>query len=242
MKFRLLAWDSEFLGLSVAEVDPALSSATELPALLASLKEEGVGLVYFAPEADRVGARMAAHAAGGFLADVKLTYHRTIRESELPAVPGLAGIATASYASPAPNAALRRLAQISNRYSRFRTDPRFAPATCERLYDIWIERSVSGALATSVLTALDEGGREIGLTTLGRKQDEGDIGLVAVDEAYNRRGVGRLLISEALARFRADGLSGVRVVTQQANTGACILYEKCGFVLKKREYFYHFWL
>ena len=50
-----------------------------------------------------------------------------------------------------------------------------------------------------------------------------------VDPAQRRRGIARALVLAAVERFRAMGVSQVRLETATANEGARRLFESCGF-------------
>ena len=54
---------------------------------------------------------------------------------------------------------------------------------------------------------------------------------VAVDSNYRRQGVGSSLIERAVEWAKAKELPGIMLETQDINVPACMLYEKCGFVL-----------
>ena len=54
---------------------------------------------------------------------------------------------------------------------------------------------------------------------------------LAVDARRRRAGVGRALMSRAVAWTRERGLAVIRAETQNNNVPACKLYESCGFRL-----------
>ena len=54
---------------------------------------------------------------------------------------------------------------------------------------------------------------------------------IAVEEEYRRQGVGCRLIEAAIEWAKAKGVPGIMLETQDNNVPACMLYEKCGFVL-----------
>lgn len=81
---------------------------------------------------------------------------------------------------------------------------------------------------TDVLAA-DSNGRVIGYVISWFVLDQGELGNVAVDEAWRRRGVGRLLIVAALERARERGASEVYLEVRRSNLGAQRLYREMGF-------------
>jgi ribosomal protein S18 acetylase RimI-like enzyme len=54
---------------------------------------------------------------------------------------------------------------------------------------------------------------------------------LAVDTEFRGKGVGHTLMTRAIEWAKAQGFPGVTLETQDNNVPACMLYEKCGFVL-----------
>src|SRR6266487_5367244 len=55
---------------------------------------------------------------------------------------------------------------------------------------------------------------------------------LTVDTPFRGKGVGRALMTRAIAWAKGQGFPGVTLETQDNNVPACMLYEKCGFVLR----------
>lgn len=232
-----LAWDTSHFGFGVARVSPT-ASTPELAAGLAALRQAGYRLAYWSVPAGHDELIAAGIYHGGFLADEKLTYVKSLGVTPLARFPYCHVIEP--YTAACPDDALVRLAIGSAAFSRFRRDQSFPPEVCDKLYKLWIERSVSGEIADEVLV-VREGGTLLGMITLVHVYDRGDIGLVAVDAVAQGRGIGRLLVTEAGRRFGNAGRRAVQVVTQGQNQRACRLYESCGYSIERREIVFHFW-
>lgn len=123
---------------------------------------------------------------------------------------------------------LRALAREAFALSRFRT-PWYQPQDSGRFYAEWVEKAVYGTFDHACLLALDDTGAPQGFVTL-RALDAGEarIGLLAVDRAASRRGVGRRLVAQAQAWCHAQQLSRLSVATQVGNLAAQCLYLGCG--------------
>lgn len=123
---------------------------------------------------------------------------------------------------------LRALAREAFALSRFRT-PWYQPQDSGRFYAEWVEKAVYGTFDHACLLALDDTGSPQGFVTL-RALDAGEarIGLLAVDRAASRRGVGRRLVAQAQAWCHAQQLSRLSVATQVGNLAAQRLYLGCG--------------
>ncbi|MET4106908.1 GNAT family N-acetyltransferase [Hymenobacter sp. UYP22] len=232
---QLLPWDSEFLGFSVGRL-LSTTPVAELPALLEQARQDGYRLLNWAVPPEDAAANAAACAAGGFLADEKITYAMRIEEvpTELPA--GVQPTTTLT-------SQLTALALQAGHRSRYQTDPRFERDVYQRLYSLWIANSLEGEMAREVLVFRpDASAAEAGLLTLGIKNTRADIGLLAVDAQVRGQAIGARLLTAARQRTRAWGFDALQVVTQRANVGACRFYERCGFTPDVVENIYHLWL
>lgn len=182
---------------------------------------------------------MALAEQHGFgLVDVRVTlacalteHHRATRES---------GQDNIRPARDADIAALRAIARVSHRDSRFYFDSHFLEPDCNALYETWIENSCHG-YADAVLVA-EFGGRPAGyischLTDTG----VGQIGLLGVDERAQGHGVGGALVLAALTWFGEHHAGDVTVVTQGRNVRAQRLYQRCGFLTSSIQLWYHRW-
>ena len=237
MLFEILEWDSQFFGWKVARLNDPKLSVSELPPVLSALNAQGARLVYWA-RAEALNDDEAV-ALGGRLVDEKTTYAMDLRSCPDIALADVQGVEP--HDPSMPKADLIALALQSAAYSRFGVDPDIPTEKAQGLYRIWMERSLRREIAQEVLV-LREGERVVGMVTLGEKSGRADIGLIAVDASSRGKQHGQKLVRAAQQWFVAQGHERAQVVTQGRNAPACRLYEKCGYALEKREYFYHFWL
>ena len=232
-----LAWDTEFLGFPVARLSATGHPVAALTAAVADARRAGYRLVYIVTDPGHTAAAALARQTGAWLADRRLTFVRP-----LPAPDPSAVVAPAIGATTAFTARLEALAWQSGEFSRFRLDKRLAPTVFRRLYSQWLRNSLTGEIARQVLTWRNDAGHELGLLTLGEKNNRADIGLLAVDATARGLGLGRQLVAAAQAQAAAWGYAELQVVTQRANAPAGRFYEKCGFALVREELVYHLWL
>ena len=243
---NVLAWDSEQFGFPVARIANA-DSPTALVQIAERLRDRGVKLAYFnTPTAHPELSSATLAAVGGHLADVRLTYSKSLLNPDDSFSEGQASapntrFAVDEYRSDQTPLRLIELSRAAGEYSRFRTDPRIKQSVFERIYDAWIERSVRHEIADAVFVAR-RSEDIVGLITWKYESDLSQIGLVAVHADTRGQGVGRQLLRAAAARMSAVGSREARVVTQAANAGACRLYEAAGFSEVASERCYHLWL
>ncbi|KAJ2372856.1 n-terminal acetyltransferase c complex catalytic subunit mak3 [Coemansia sp. RSA 2607] len=67
----------------------------------------------------------------------------------------------------------------------------------------------------------------------------GYIGMVAVDKAHRKQGIGRALVVRAIEAMRRCGADEVTLEAEVENAGALAMYESLGFVREKRLFRYY---
>jgi dTDP-4-amino-4,6-dideoxy-D-galactose acyltransferase len=231
-----LEWDSEFFNRRIARVVSRRLDAETLKSVLSWSEESSMDCLYFlADAADKASAMLAADNGFRFV-DIRTTYERRLAgDSELgEKAPGI------RFAVPEDVQALRAIASVSHRDSRFYFDPNFSESACNALYETWIEKSCQG-YADAVLVAQIEG-RAVGYISLHLDEENtGQIGLIAVGAETRGHGLGKKLITESLRWFASKDVERVRVVTQGRNVVAQRLYQGFGFMLASVEVWYHRW-
>jgi dTDP-4-amino-4,6-dideoxy-D-galactose acyltransferase len=135
---------------------------------------------------------------------------------------------------------LLNLAYQSGKYSRFNRDINFVSNEFEKLYKIWIEKSISRKLSNKVFICSSRCGL-IGFSTLLMKKDVAEIGLIAVDIKSRGKGIGSSLILNSVNYAYENKYSQIQVTTQLENSKAIEVYEKNGFEIIELTYVYHYW-
>lgn len=142
---------------------------------------------------------------------------------------------------------LRDLALQSGVHSRFRTDPGFGAGYFEKMYTIWIEKSLRRENCRYVLTKteVDPQGHTTmaGFVTFDIDDQKrwGSIGLIAVDSAFRGAGIGSILMDQVKQLTLYLGLDGFEVATQKENQGACNFYTRNGCYVQSEVDIYHLW-
>lgn len=231
-----LAWDSEFFGFPIARVHGDRLTAAGLAEVDSWVSSEGIRCVYLLLAADAVDS----------VADAQVTGYRFVDTRATLAVHTAAGISSpAEDSSIRPGVtedipALRQIAKSSHGGTRFYADTHFDRRSCDLLYQTWIQKSVQGQ-ADAVWVALD-GHKAVGyITCVLDAGNAGSIGLLAVSEAHRHGGTGQRLVKRALDWFGAAGVAEVSVVTQGGNRAGLSAYQKCGFSVRRLEYWFHKW-
>jgi GNAT superfamily N-acetyltransferase len=231
---RILEWDSEFFGLTIARVDPA------------ALVDNGRGIVawcdtavdcsYLLADVADQPAIDAAHAHGFQLIDVRLTLEMPLAGRDRFEVPARASVRPAAAGDLQP---LQTIARVSHRDTRFYIDGRFDRSRCDAMYEVWITKSCNGWADHVVVAEVDDAAA--GYLTCHRHGAAGEIGLVGVAAGHRGAGLGTAMTRAALGWFQDHGVSTVSVVTQARNAAALRLYQQAGFAVRDIELSFHRW-
>ena len=154
-----------------------------------------------------------------------------------------------AYTSTFCTPALERLAVQSGTMTQFRQDPEIA-LHFEQLFLTWINFAVSRELADSIWT-YHENGQHLGLVTVrsakhvdpasGQVAKEGRIGMLAVDSAHRRQGIGTELIKACDYWCSSLNIPVNAIATQKDNESSIALCTKLGFQRDRETSIYHYW-
>ncbi len=234
----ILEWDSAFFGMTIARVNQNRLDAHTVAQVMDWCREMHVSCLYFLADSNHLETHRQAERNGFYLTDIRVTYEHAIRALEEPVTPD----PDIRLAVPEDLPALRAMTNSAYRDARFYYDEHFPSEACDRLYEIWIEKSLSGYAQAVLVKGLP--GQPEGFVTCDTLVPEaiGKIGLVGVSSRARGRGVGHALVLASLHWFAEQGLKSVQVVTQGRNIPAQRLYQKCGFLTYEVKFWYHCWL
>lgn len=234
--FSHLQWDTDFFGYPVANITADDLNIHELENTISNLKSKGYKLTYARIDPNLKMINEAVVKCGGILYDEKTTYGKQISVSSCESFNNIE-----SYHESIPTSELYAIAEQTGEYSRYKIDNHFTNEQFSKLYHIWIENSVARKNAEEVFVyKLDS--LIVGLITLTRHDLDGVISLIGVDSSCRGNKIGKKLILQTEKYFASQHIHYLTVVTQKANTPACLFYENCGFEVIKVENVYHFWL
>jgi ribosomal-protein-alanine N-acetyltransferase len=110
----------------------------------------------------------------------------------------------------------------------------------DRYGEAWTRSQCAGILpmaGVSLVIARDEGGDAVGFSLFRSVADESELLLLAVLPSRHRRGIGRRLLNQFIARARSDGAQRVHLEVRDGNP-AVAMYRAAGFetVGRRRKY------
>jgi ribosomal protein S18 acetylase RimI-like enzyme len=233
---EILPWDSAFFGVRIGRVLLESPTAEEMSDAIHQADRDGIQCLYWLVDCASPLPYHAAASYGFRLVDIRVTFERALsaRTAGNPLAPGV------RHYVPEDLPALISLARESHRDSRFFRDGNFPVERCEALYEEWIRKGCQSGSGT-VLVAVEDR-KPAGYCVCSVFEDgTGSIGLIAVDPACRRARLGTALVESALGHFRAAGMRFATVVTQGRNISSQRLYQRCGFVTRSLQLWYHRW-
>ena len=243
-------WDSEHFGFGVGKYKFLLFkqelNADERISLIKEAVKEAANIdlkVLFArvPLYDM----MTIHAherEGSILTDILLTYYINLKQQPVHKIK--APDIQITVAEGDDESDICNIARDVFRIDHFHADPRLNNNKCDELYGKWALNSLRG-LVDEVLVA-KKNSEILGFVTckierLDADSTYGFIDLIGVSDKYQRKGIGGILISEALEWFSTHA-SSAYVGTQTRNLAAMRLYERMNFIPVFCEATLHHWI
>jgi dTDP-4-amino-4,6-dideoxy-D-galactose acyltransferase len=237
---EILPWDSQFFGRRIGQFLRSRCTVEEAEAIVDDQAEAAIDCLYLLIDASDSSSIAIIQGIGAHLADVRVTLAADPRQP--PAAPSVDGEVTVRPPTDSDLPVLKEIAAVSHRDTRFYADAHFPTELCDRLYEVWIEKSCYG-WADAVLVVDDGKGRAAGYVTCHLDGAErGHIGLFAVREDARGRGIGERLLRAGSAWFSSNGVTSMAVATQGRNVRALQFYIRAGLTIRSVELRFHRWL
>ncbi|NMH25799.1 GNAT family N-acetyltransferase [Flavobacterium solisilvae] len=135
---------------------------------------------------------------------------------------------------------LYQLAFESGKHSRFLLDKNFGTEKFKELYCLWIDNSISKTFADNVF--LYKNNQEIaGLLTYKTTDDNATVGLIAVSNKHQGKGIGSILLKHLETILYQKGITSLTIPTQFENKQACNFYSKQGYSIFENTFIKHYW-
>jgi dTDP-4-amino-4,6-dideoxy-D-galactose acyltransferase len=237
--FKLLDWDTKFFGFPVGH----LSCRRLTPAIDARARDfastHGIALLELLCDSrDRLSVS-TAERSGYSLADIRLTLERPLRSTPTSDLPAGYRI---EKANETHIPALRSIARDLYQDSRYFFDERFERSKAREFFEVWVEKAVRGTFDHECLILVRGSGEPAAYCTVRRHgQSAAAIGLFGVAASAQGQHLAVPFLQNVLAALAAGGIDRVEVVTQARNVRAQRVYQRCGFVTKSTELWYHKW-
>jgi dTDP-4-amino-4,6-dideoxy-D-galactose acyltransferase len=239
---ELRPWDTEFFGCRIARVCGDTLKPEQAIQIDEWSRSHLIRGLYFLARVDDPATIQTAEQHGFRLVDIRITFVRVVMNSQDPARPDPPAGVSIRPVQPDDLPGLQAMARTGHGETRFFSDLHFSRQRAEDLYSTWITLESQGR-AQTVLVAASAANQPLGYVSchLDPVRREGQIGLVGVSPAVRGIGIGKNLVLAAIGWFRTQGVHEVTVVTQGNNGAAQRLYQRCGFLSRDLQLWYHKW-
>ena len=234
---ELLAWDTDFFGFRIGRARDNRLTAKSAATLLDWAETCELRCLYLSADPACPVTLNTAHSFGFKFVDFRLDLDISLNHIHPLQKPrAFRSVSSADIPS------LTYIARQAHTDSRFFKDVGFSRKRAGDLYAEWIRRDFRENHIFTIATPDDANEPTNYITCqLGTTSRTGRIGLLAVSEHVQGRGIGRMLLKGALSWFCSRGCQNVRVATQGSNLAAQRLYQSGGFILAEAFTTYHHW-
>lgn len=220
-------FDTRIFGFPIAKItnitiEKGKNPLKAVQELVQDLQENKIKYASYRLHAHQFSIIHALERSGFLLVDGLVSFEREITGEEKDTQTAAMRLATRDDSEE-----LQQLAGesfISNRFYHDKIFKKYKKET-HTFYAEWVENSINGKVADSVLV-WEEEGKIIGFVSL---QKNGHIPLLAVSEVARGKKISRKLLASSLAIFRKWGVKLVKIETVMTNVAALRAYEACGF-------------
>lgn len=237
---QYLEWDSIFFGLKIARIGASKITPSDAENIMEWCNINHIDCLYFLVETDDPETIRVAEDNGFRLMDIRLTLEKSTNEMPVSIFVGSDFQYVIRPCKFTDVTNLKAIARTGHQSTRFYYDQNFPRTLCGRLYETWIEKSCDG-YAACVLVA-DFHDMPIGYISCHNSDNgNGQIGLLGVHAEFQQKGIGMRLVAASMQWFADRGIKKVSVVTQGSNCSAQRMYQRCGFLTKSTQLWYHKW-
>ena len=227
MKVKQLLWDSTFFDQKVGEldIDGSIKNLISIPG--------NFDLIYVNNSEDTEITLAKYHCS---FSEKKVVFEKTDLSKNDEILGNIRSVFDGPYCLPT----LYELAEESGKYSRFHLDPKFSEIYFRKMYHTWIDNSLSGSFADGFLVC-EIASEIVGFVTYRTYIDYAAIGLIAINQMHQGKGIGRQLIFGVENNLIDNGINVLRISTQLKNEQACNFYKKLGYSHVETTQIKHFW-
>jgi len=221
---RTLSWDSKFFQKKIGEIRFDRRKCHQLQGVVQNAQKKGFQYLICKIRNHETSAVKTLESLNFYLSDIGITWKLDIQKDPRMIHQPAASEKTIRIAGVKDIPLLQKMITSMFVTSRFYKDPFFTRSEANKLYQKWIENSVLGKAADIVFFIPDTG-----FACCKKIQRKGDIRLIGVKKQLRGKGIGTVLLREALQWFCKNKIYIITARTQLKNVPALNFYRKAGF-------------
>jgi len=234
-----LDWDSKFFGVNIGFISCFRLTHNIENYVREFIRDKKIDMLeYLCNCHDRESVLLSEEYNYSFV-DMRLTFEQYLHEDIN--VPKRKGYSLAK-GKKKDIAKLKEIGTDIYKYSRYYYDENFDRKKVVEFYLNWIEKAILGTF-DDYAYVLYHNTEPIGFCSIKKTKNKkaASIGLLGLSVKYIGQGLGRYMLNLSLKELKKEGVNHIETVTQGRNYKAQRLYQRCGFVTKKTELWYHKW-
>lgn len=219
---KRLDWDSDFFGLQIGELIYESNLETD----------NSYDLLYVINNCD---FEIEIENFTNSFSETKLIFSKNIMKSS-PKAYSIFSVKKIQYKKED----IYYLAYESGKFSRFFLDDNFSNEKFEKLYQKWVDNSISNTIADDLLIFLEDD-HIVGFVTYKCSDQFATIGLIAVSSNHQGKGIGKKLLETVENILFEQKVKTIFIPTQEKNEVACKFYIKQGYNVIEKKVIKHYW-
>ncbi|NQV00054.1 MAG: GNAT family N-acetyltransferase [Parcubacteria group bacterium] len=237
--YQKLEWDSNFFGINIGFITCLRLTPNIEKHIIKFIRREKLDLVEYRCNCHDRESVIASEKNGYSFVDMRLTFEKALsNEVKFKDKEGY----SVSKGKVEDIEKLKDIVTNIYKHSRYYFDVNFDRNKVIDFYHSWVERAILGKF-DDYAYVLYFNQEPVGFCTIKKiKNNSARIGLFGMSSKYTGKGLARHLLNISLHKLYEENVNYVEVVTQGRNYDAQKLYQRCGFVTKSTELWYHKWL
>lgn len=237
--YQKLKWDSDFFNLNIGYISCLRLTPNIEKHIKDFIREEKIDMLEYRCNCHDRTSVVTSEESGYSFVDIRLTLqHYLLSQLEIDRLKGF----SIHKGKKRDIAKLQKIAADIYVASRYYFDENFDRSKVKEFYQGWVKKAVLGTFDDFTYVFYRKKG-PIGFCTIKKmRTNAAKIGLFGLDTAYRGKGLSSVFLNAVLKKLKEEEKIGyVEVVTQGRNYAAQRLYQRCGFVTKSTELWYHKW-
>lgn len=233
-----LEWDSNFFGVNVGYISCLRLTPNIQRHIAKFIQTQHIDMLEYCCNCHDRESVIVSERNGYSFVDIRMTFERSLHDvHQVVAQDGY----FVKKGIEADIPAIRKIATDSYKLSRYHFDTHFNQDKVREFYVNWAEKAIRGTFDDFAYVLYDRD-KPIGFCSIKKiRTNAVSFGLVGLSADYRGSGLAKYLLDNVLVLLQKDTMQYVEVVTQGRNYAAQRLYQKCGFVTKSTELWYHKW-
>ena len=234
-----LEWDTAHFGYRIARANIHQLDADSYHLLEKWCREQSIDCLYFLASAADQGTIFELQRQRFDFLDIRMTFEKKLRRPQ-PKPADENFLFREAHEKDGPQ--LLEISRGKFNFTRFYADRCFDDGLAARMYQIWLNKSLTMGFADRVLAAEFEN-QVVGYAAchLNRPPGEGNIGLLLIGESVQGRGLGGKMFQYAAHWFYMRGMQKVNIIVQGKQIPVQRMYQRRGLVTRSVELWYHKW-